>query len=50
MAGGRCEPTGIGSALLPLTMEHLFDDDARPRAWRATFAGADPFVRAGGGR
>jgi HSP20 family protein len=24
------------------TMERLFDDDARPRAWRATFAGAEP--------
>jgi len=49
MAARRFEPTGIGSALLPLTMEHLFDD-ARPRAWRATFAGADPFVGAGSGR
>ena len=49
MAARRFEPTGIESTLLPLTMEHLIDDDARPRAWRATFAGADPFVRAGGG-
>jgi hypothetical protein len=48
MAGGRFEPTGIESTLLHPTMEHLIDD-ARPRAWRATFAGADPFVRAGGG-
>jgi hypothetical protein len=50
MAAGRFEPTGFGSTLLRLTMEHLIDDDARPRAWPATFAGADPFVRAGSGR
>jgi len=50
MAGGRFEPTGIESTLLPLTMEHLIDDDARPRAWRATFAGAEPPVGAGSGR
>ena len=24
------------------TMERLFEDDARPRFWRATFAGAEP--------
>jgi HSP20 family protein len=24
------------------SMERLFDDDARPRFWRATFAGAEP--------
>ena len=50
MAARRFEPTAIGSTLVRQTMEHLIDDDARPRAWRATFAAADPFVTAGSGR
>ena len=50
MAAGCFEPTGFGSTLLRLTMEPLFDEDARPRAWRATSARADPLVGAGGGR
>jgi len=29
------------------TMERLFDDEVRPRSWRATFAGAEPLVGPG---
>jgi len=50
MAGWRFDPTAIGSTRLRMTMEHLFDDGARPRAGRATFAGAEPPVGAGSGR
>jgi len=32
------------------TMERLSNNDARPLAWRATFAGAEPLVGAGTGR